>query len=177
MPRYFITPSNSVVGLLLALFLGRDGQKIHTVCPRCMSRGNAKVLCFVGPRKNKEIAANCWKINPKITLRRSFHCPAPQSDRFYAPGLETKAALTHHVVEALWCKLSWHFLYCFFKHCEGLLWMKQIKKEKVGDVCIRKWRETGVGVTSHSSPAARGPDTVNTQRGIGGRWEAGSYRV
>lgn len=40
-------------------------------------------------------------------------------------------------------------------------------------VCIRE----RLGVTSHSSPAAGGPDTVNTQRGIGGRWEAGSYRV
>lgn len=84
------------------------------------------------PEKNKEIVANCWKISPKITFRCSFHCPAPQSDRFYASGLETKAALTHHVVEALWCKLSWHFLYCFFKHCEGLLWMKQIKKREGG---------------------------------------------
>lgn len=36
--------------------------------------------------------------------------------------------------------------------------MKQIKKKKVGDVCIRERgdpaRETGAGVTSHSSPAA-----------------------
>lgn len=66
--------------------------------------------------------------------------------------------LTHHVVEALRCKLSWHFLYCSFKHREGLLWKKQIKKEKVEDVCITEQgdpaRGTGAGVTSHSSPAA-----------------------
>lgn len=55
--------------------------------------------------------------------------------------------------------------------------MKQVKKRRCGGrgvgVCIRE----RLGVTSHSSPAAGGPDTVNTQRGIGGRWEAGSYRV
>lgn len=74
---------------------------------------------------------------------------------FMLSSQETKAALTHHVVETLWCKLPWHFLYCFFKNREGLLWMKQInKKKKVGDVCIRDQRETGAGVNSHSSPAA-----------------------
>lgn len=58
--------------------------------------------------------------------------------------------------------------------------MNETKKNKVGDVCRERRdpaRGTGAVVTSHSSPAAGGPDTVNTQRGIRGRWEAGSYRV
>lgn len=52
------------------------------------------------------------------------------------------------------------------------------KKEGGGGVCLRQRlaRETGVGVTSHSSTAAVGaPHNVNAQRGIGGRWEAGPY--
>lgn len=52
------------------------------------------------------------------------------------------------------------------------------KEDGVGGVCLRQRlaRETGVGVTSHSSAAAAGaPHNVNAQRGIGGRWEAGSY--
>lgn len=76
---------------------------------------------------------------------------------YYAHGPETRAALTHHVVEALRCKLSRHFLYRFFKHREGLLRMKHTRK-KVWDVCIREHRdparEAGSGVTRHSSHAA-----------------------
>lgn len=81
-----------------------------------------------------------------------------RNNNIYASSLRTNAVLTHHVVQALWCKLSWHFLYCFFKHREGLLWKKQIRKANVGDVCITERRDpargAGVGVTSHSSPAA-----------------------
>lgn len=60
--------------------------------------------------------------------------------------------------------------------------MKQIKKnKKVGDVCIRERgdpaREADSGVTSHSSHAAGASDNMNTQRGIGGRQKAGSYRA
>lgn len=43
------------------------------------------------------------------------------NNSLYASSQELRTALTHHVVETLWCKLSWHFLYCFFKHGEGLL--------------------------------------------------------
>lgn len=131
---------------------------------------------FPSFKKKKKKSPTIFQILPSVPLA---FVSANESNMCDALGLGTKAALTHHVVEALWCKLSWHFLDRFFEHCEGLLWMKRVeKKVGGGGVCLRQRlaRETGVRVTSHSSTAAVGaPHNVNAQRGIGGRWEAGSY--
>lgn len=69
-------------------------------------------------KKNDKKSPTIFQILPSVPLA---FVSASESNMCDALGLGTKAALTHHVVEALWCKLSWHFLDRFFEHCEGLL--------------------------------------------------------
>lgn len=91
---------------------------------------------------------------------------------------ETKASLTHHVVEALWSKLPWHFLYRFLKGGEGLLWMNKQNKKVLVSVCIRDRRDPGAGVTSHPPLQPGGPwhtECKAWNRGV--CWEAGSNRA
>lgn len=52
-----------------------------------------------------------------------------------------------------------------------------LKKREGGGVCIAPHQRNSHWGNQSFLPCSRGPATVNTQRGIGGHREAGSYRA
>lgn len=62
-----------------------------------------------------------------LTALLAFKCDLRPGDYRLVISYQWRCemSLTHHIVQALRCKLPWHFLYCLFVDQQGLLRIKQ----------------------------------------------------